>query len=171
MLRFLVNCGRIILGTRCANCYWISVLRVSGNSGWRQMRKSLLASVSLGALVFASGSQAADIAARPAYEAPAMAPAPWSWAGFYVGANVGAAFARGSIADDPTSFVPWLNGSSFNNNSAGVIGGLEAGYNWQWASLVLGIEADISASSLNHSVSFPVPFGNGTPDVYSSKLS
>src|SRR5215471_3956966 len=117
------------------------------------MKRSLLAGVSLGALALASGVQAADLGARPAYKAPVIAPAPWSWTGFYVGGNVGVVRARNSIADAPgTLFAGWLNGATYSNNSTGVIGGLEAGYNWQMANLVLGIEADISASSLNHSV-------------------
>jgi outer membrane immunogenic protein len=135
------------------------------------MKSSLFAGVSLGVVALAAGAQAADLPARPAYKAPALPPAAWSWSGFYVGANVGAVFDQGSIADDPSSFVPWLNGATHSNNSAGVIGGLEAGYNWQWTNFVLGIEADISGSSLNHSESFAVPFGGPAPDTYNSKLT
>jgi outer membrane immunogenic protein len=136
------------------------------------MKLSLLAGVSLSAIALAGGVQAADLGPRPVYKAPALAPAAWNWTGFYVGANVGAAFSNGSVADDPSSFVPWLNGASFGNNGVGAIGGLQAGYNWQMTSLVLGIEADISASSLNHTNSnVAAPFGGGGPDAYNTKLS
>lgn len=135
------------------------------------MKTSLLTGVSLGVLALVTGAQAADLGARPAYKAP-VAPIPFTWAGFYVGGTFGAAFAHGSIADDPSSFTPWLNNVGYSNNSAGVIGGLEAGYNWQWTNLVLGIEADISATSLNHTVYAAAPFsGSGAPDPYSSKLT
>jgi opacity protein-like surface antigen len=86
------------------------------------MKKSLLAGVSLGALVLASGAQAADLAARPVYKAPAAAPV-WSWTGFYVGANVG-----GATNIFSTYLFP---NTSFNSSQSGVIGGLEAGYNWR----------------------------------------
>jgi outer membrane immunogenic protein len=136
------------------------------------VKTKLLTGASVGAILLSGSAQAADLGVRPVYKAPPPAPVTWNWTGFYVGANIGAVFHRGSIADDPSSFVPWLNGASFDNDGTGVIGGLEAGYNWQMASLVLGIEADISASSLNHSNSnVAAPFGGGSPDVYSTKMS
>src|SRR5882757_47538 len=98
------------------------------------MKKSLLAGVSLGALVLASGAQAADMAARPVYKAPVAAPV-WSWAGFYVGANVGGASARTNISNPNDTYFRPLS-SSFNSNQSGVIGGLEAGYNWQFNNVV-----------------------------------
>ncbi len=109
------------------------------------MKKSLLASVSLGALALATGAQAADIAARPAYKAPVMAPAPWSWAGFYVGGNVG--FARARTEMDSPNYIL----SSANSTQSGVIGGLQAGYNWQLNNFVVGLEGDISLGSLRRS--------------------
>ena len=126
------------------------------------MKKSLLASVSLGALVFASGSQAADITARPAYKAPAMAPAPWSWAGFYVGANIGVASARTNISS--ANYF----GGNLDSNTTGVIGGLQAGYNWQFNSLVVGVEADISAASLNRATPSPLGFAG---DVFNGNMT
>jgi outer membrane immunogenic protein len=111
------------------------------------MKKSLLAGVSLGALALASGAQAADMAARPVYKAPVAAPV-WSWTGFYVGANVGGASARTNIFS--TYLFP---DPSLNSSQSGVIGGLEAGYNWQFNSLVVGLEGDISAASLGRTTS------------------
>jgi outer membrane immunogenic protein len=115
------------------------------------MKKSLLAGVSLGALALASGAQAADMAARPVYKAPVAAPV-WSWAGFYVGANVGFASARTNISNPNNTFF-FLASSNFNSSQSGVIGGLEAGYNWQFNSVVVGLEGDISAASLSRSTS------------------
>ncbi|HET7850770.1 MAG TPA: outer membrane protein [Pseudolabrys sp.] len=115
------------------------------------MKKSLLASASVTAIVLATGAQAADLGNRPVYKAPAFAPAPWSWTGFYVGGNVGAVWGRSSVENDPSSVATWLDGRT-DNNRTGVIGGVQAGYNWQWASLVLGIEGDISFASLDRSV-------------------
>jgi len=128
--------------------------------------KSFLASVSLGALVFASGSQAADIAARPVYKAPV-----WSWAGFYVGANVGAASGRGTIADADPSTLTWIGLGTPPGASRKIsaIGGLQAGYNWQFNSLVLGVEGDLSIASLNGSITGLGPLIAG--GTYSSRLN
>jgi len=113
------------------------------------MKKAFLAGASLGALALASGAQAADLAARPVYKAPIAAPV-WSWAGFYVGVNVGVASARTNISAPSNNFF-FPSSASFNSSQTGVIGGLQAGYNWQFNNLVLGIEGDVSAASLNRS--------------------
>ncbi len=109
------------------------------------MKKVLLAGVSLGALGLASGVQAADMAARPVYKAPVPAPS-WTWTGFYVGANLGFADAHTNISS-PNHFS--AIDASFGSRQGGVIGGVQAGYNWQFNSFVLGVEGDISAASLN----------------------
>lgn len=133
------------------------------------MKAKLLAGASLGALALATGANAADLsrpAPAPVYKAPAVIAPVWTWTGFYLGGNVGAVFGHSSIADDPSTSLTWLGGNTFTNNSTGVIGGAQAGYNWQMSNVVLGIEADISGSSLNHSV-----FIAGGSDTYSSRLS
>ncbi|HLH94415.1 MAG TPA: outer membrane protein [Xanthobacteraceae bacterium] len=129
------------------------------------MKRSLLAGASISALLLATGAQAADLGVRPArapvYKAPAMAP--WTWTGFYVGANVGAVAATRSVEDDPSTMGPLLSplGAVDHNDKTGVIGGFEAGFNWQVSNVVLGAEADISFASLDSSstvASFVGPF-------------
>jgi outer membrane immunogenic protein len=92
--------------------------------------------VALASLLGIVSAQAADIAARPAYKAPPpIAPPPFSWTGFYIGANIGAAWAN---ADVVNAF-----GDSFDVTSdARFIGGGQIGYNWQIGpNWVIGIEA------------------------------
>jgi outer membrane immunogenic protein len=113
-----------------------------------------------------SGSQAfaADLpvkAPRPA------APAP-SWTGFYVGGEIGGAWADPSVSYSPNDVAADLlvNGTlgvggqqpfpvnSFN--MSGVTGGLEAGYNWQVSpKWLVGIETDFNASNLKGTVNSP----------------
>jgi outer membrane immunogenic protein len=133
------------------------------------MKKSLLAGVSLGALALAGGAQAADLAPSPVYsKAPVAVPAPiWSWTGFYVGATLGGAAERTNIANPTGNVFP--AGTSFNSDPSGVIGGLEAGYNWQLNNLVLGIEGDISAAALGRTVVPPPAFFPG--DTYTGNMS
>jgi outer membrane immunogenic protein len=56
---------------------------------------------------------------------------PDSWAGPYLGGNLG--YAWGSVANDPTK-------------PSGFVGGVQAGYNWRNGTFVFGIEGDIQAT-------------------------
>jgi outer membrane immunogenic protein len=76
----------------------------------------------------------------------AYVPPPASnWAGFYLGGNIGSGIGR-----DHTAFTLTAVGTStelFNLSPDGINGGIQAGYNWQAANWVFGLEADIQASS------------------------
>ena len=87
---------------------------------------------------------AGDIAGRASTQTPA-APS-YNWSGFYVGGNVGGAFQRGGGTSNffQNDIAPLDD--NFRSQSAGgdsVIGGLHAGYNWQFAARwVVGVEGD-----------------------------
>ncbi len=78
--------------------------------------------------------------------------------GFYVGGNVGWA-AEDRVWTDRDGWIGDLGGdevgSLFRTNS-GVVGGVQAGYNWQCGCSLLGIEADWSWGSLKRSRDFDV---------------
>ena len=121
-------------------------------------------SVLLGGIAAAS---AADMAVKAA-PIP-MAPAAFSWTGFYIGANVGGAWTpnNGGGSDFgplfpgfivlapqaaiPTVFPGQLAALGGSGRSSGVIGGGQAGYNWQVNQFVLGVEADAVGTGLNGS--------------------
>jgi outer membrane immunogenic protein len=65
-----------------------------------------------------------------------------NWNGFYLGGNFGGGSAR-----DRSSVVAPGGSELFNLAPDGVNGGVQAGYNWQAANWVFGIEADIQASA------------------------
>lgn len=70
---------------------------------------------------------------RAAYPVPAPV---HQWTGFYGGVNVG--YGLAGISDNaPLAITSLMHG---------IIGGVQAGYNYQTGSLVLGIEADIQGS-------------------------
>jgi outer membrane immunogenic protein len=131
-----------------------------------EKKTALFTTVSIGALMLASGAQAADLA-RPVYKAPIAPPPAWTWTGFYVGGTLGGVVGHDSITNDPASNALLLN-TPISTNAAGVIGGLEAGYNWQVSQIVLGIEADVSWSSLKQSGTATDFFG--LTDTFSSRL-
>ncbi len=69
------------------------------------------------------------------------------WTGFYVGGNVG--YGVAGLTDNAPLAV--------TTNMTGVIGGVQAGYNYQIDSVVLGVEADIQASGQNASYTRNLP--------------
>jgi outer membrane immunogenic protein len=87
---------------------------------------------------------AADLGARSYTKAPVVAPVS-NWSGFYVGGNLGYGWGNGNT---DVSFLPspadfGVNNTTLGVRSTGVVGGAQAGYNWQMGSLVTGVEADI----------------------------
>ncbi|MBR0832025.1 porin family protein [Bradyrhizobium manausense] len=89
---------------------------------------------------------------RP-YPTFGVAPA-FTWTGFYLGYNLGAAW--NSQKTVTTFSSPW------NTTNIGFIGGLQAGFNYQISSIVLGAEIDgdwMSASPSSSSPSTPGPAG------------
>jgi len=97
------------------------------------MNKSLIAGAALIALSTA-GVRAADLPVAPLPPAP-LPPPVFLWTGFYVGANVGGAWARNNWSDS-------LFLTNFNNNGGVFIGGGQLGFNYQIGRFVVGGEWD-----------------------------
>lgn len=107
----------------------------------------LAGGMALAALVAAQPAMAADITA-PAYKA-APAAAAYNWSGFYVGVTAGGGMASLPVTDKDDSGT-FLNGPTLK--SGGVVGGLHAGYNWQFVpSFLVGLEGDFNWSSFKAS--------------------
>ena len=104
---------------------------------------------------------AADLSRPPLLRAPpAYAPA-FSWTGTYVGANRGGVW--GTFDFNPvtmnnlTGALSAPGSVSVSNNS--LIGGFQAGYNWQIGQWVLGLEQDFQFTGLKPSFAFAAPAG------------
>ena len=92
----------------------------------------------------ASAASAADMSVpRPPMQAAFFAP-PFTWTGFYVGANVGGGWASSTLNDSFT-------GASLGNSTSGFVGGGQLGYNYQMGNFVLGAEWTFDGTSLNAS--------------------
>jgi outer membrane immunogenic protein len=108
------------------------------------MRIVFAATATVAAIAMTSiGANAADLPARrmPA-PAPVYAPPPSSWAGFYVGGNLGGASTHTRITDD-------ITGASLNTGGlSGFIGGGQLGYNFQTGNFVWGGEWTFDWASL-----------------------
>ena len=98
---------------------------------------------------------------------PVAAPTAFSWTGFYVGGDIGGSFASTSIASATTGWA------SRSLNSAGVMGGIYAGYNYQVSpNFVLGLEGDFQGTQGNsNSASFYYPTFDVTPSVQQNWLA
>jgi outer membrane immunogenic protein len=102
--------------------------------------KTLIGSVALIALGTAAAG-AADLAVKAP---PPPLPPVFSWTGFYVGANIGGAWANNNWRD--TLFL-----TNFNNNNNGVfIGGGQVGGNYQIGNFVIGGEWDFDWAGNNN---------------------
>src|SRR5437764_10282453 len=72
----------------------------------------------------------------------------WSWAGPYIGLNLGYSAGKSktdAVFSDATLGTP-LFATGSTEKLSGLIGGVQAGYNWQSGNWVGGIEADIQMS-------------------------
>src|SRR3954469_10601405 len=99
------------------------------------MSKFVLRALVLVGASWAVSAQAADInyGSRAPYTVNQPLNA-YSWAGPYLGGNLG--YAWGSVDNNLTK-------------PSGFVGGIQAGYNWQQGPWVFGAEADIQASGAN----------------------
>jgi outer membrane immunogenic protein len=113
------------------------------------------------ASLFATGAIAADLAPRPYTKAPVIVDPGYNWTGFYVGANLGWSFGR-STTDYTIAGLPF---GSTSQRMDGILGGLQAGYNWQNGRGLLGLEADIQGTGQKGSSSLTdfIPGTPGTP--------
>ena len=104
------------------------------------------AGIAVAPMIGMAGASVAEAADMPLKAAPPMA-AP-SWAGWYVGVNIGGASQRNSW-DLPTSEGGF--DSSHTGTGSAFIGGGQIGYNWQQGMFVYGLEADVSGLSKTNS--------------------
>lgn len=127
------------------------------------MRRVVTTGLSL--LALSGGGLAADL------PAPQSAPVqtPPAWTGFYTGLNVGGGFG----ASRNTFSIAGFELPSFDTSPDGVIGGAQAGYNWQTGPLVLGLEANFEGSGLRGGRTTPCvpPFCGVLAASYTQQLS
>ncbi len=116
------------------------------------MNRFLLAGMAFGAVVAAANSsQAADLPFKAAPQAVAPAPA-YDWSGIYIGAHVGGGWATNDLSDPSIGLVAVaLPGFPVvqTTDSSGILGGVQAGWNYQFGRFVLGTEFDFSWADVN----------------------
>jgi outer membrane immunogenic protein len=139
----------------------------AGGDGVGAMSRLLLVSAALLALVGGTAGAADLPIGAPVYAPPVFVP--FTWNGFYLGLNLGGHWGNDRVStttDSGGAFTATgaasIDGASPGTlNPIGVTGGLQAGYNWQFNSVVAGIEADVNGSTgrLNRTVTIPPTVG------------
>lgn len=112
------------------------------------LKKSLLAGAVI--LLGADAANAADVVD--------VAPVT-DWTGFYVGLHGG--YAWGDLdysADFRDANLRLLDFEGDDTDIDGFFGGLQAGFNWQMDSILLGVEGDISLASIEADAEFRTDF-------------
>ncbi|MDH6258301.1 outer membrane beta-barrel protein [Bradyrhizobium sp. BR13661] len=98
-----------------------------------------------------------------------------NWTGFYAGLNGGYGWARGGVTALPGDALtqslsfgqPVVPPVSASLNANGGLGGGQVGYDWQFAGRgVVGVEADIAATSLKSSASVPLSLFGTQPATF-----
>jgi len=158
------------------------------------MRKVLVAGLGLLAVVaMPRGTMAADL---PVKAPPPPVAVPFSWTGFYVGANAGYSWGRANttlvessvttttatittLAVTPvasaTAITPVTFVGSDRAKMNGWLGGFQAGYNWQINRWVWGLEGDLQLTGERGGTSFCFPLdtacGAGTTTAGTANYS
>jgi outer membrane immunogenic protein len=99
-------------------------------------KKGFLIATSAGFAAAAAAMPAAQAADMP-IKAPRYVEPAASWAGWYIGANAGAAWQNTDV--DVSNSI-----QTFSFSNTVFIGGGQIGYNWQRGNFVFGLEGDIS---------------------------
>ena len=91
--------------------------------------------------LFGASARASDLPTKAPVDKTLSAPSPYNWSGFYVGANFGGGWTNGSLN---------IPGNNVYGGTTELIGGVQAGYNFQAGHILLGAEADVDWASFNH---------------------
>jgi outer membrane immunogenic protein len=94
-------------------------------------------------MLIAAPACAADLGVRAAPGAPAYIASPWD--GLYIGGNVG----FGDTSFSETASIPGASATASVHGN-GVVGGVQAGYNKQFGTFVLGLETDFDLTSIEN---------------------
>ena len=107
-----------------------------------------ISAAAIALLLSSTAAFSADLAPAPV-EPVAPVVLPFSWTGFYAGANVGYAFGgRDTVGIHDPDFL----GDIGKLTGKGFLGGLQAGYNYQFDNIVVGIETDFQGAQIKDTV-------------------
>ena len=111
---------------------------------------------------------AADLPGSVAAAPPPPWPRTWDWNGFYGGINAGYSFGNAhNTWNIPPVLVTGVDAETFN----GPLGGIQAGWNWQYSAFLAGIEADIDYGAETGKQTFNSAFSVTTSTLVTGTIS
>lgn len=117
-----------------------------------------LALVAIAGLLSSTAVSAADLAIAPQLNTAVYSPArAFDWSGFYAGANFG--YGWGEMTSTATGAT---------ENLQGILGGVQAGYNYDFGGFVLGLEGDFQLSDVKYSQTVGVNSASLAIDAFGS---
>lgn len=121
------------------------------------MHRPVLAAIAAAAafMGLTQGALAADLYSPPPSRQPAtvIETLPYSWTGFYIGGNLGGAWAD-------TNLTEVASGLKWGGNQNQFTGGGQVGFNYQVSNIVLGIEGGFNWAAIDaNSAAFAIPAG------------
>jgi outer membrane immunogenic protein len=151
------------------------IWRLSASSGLSLA--STICGLALCGLAFtAVPAHAADmpVPTRSYYPASPPPPAIYDWTGIYLGGHVGGGMLVDSVSQNGTSTGGFGLTNTGNLRPAGVIGGVQAGANYEFAPWVIGIEGTWTDSAIEGNTLIPCSgtcFLNGTTVITQERFS
>lgn len=130
------------------------------------MQKMLFA---VAVIAMTSGAAlAADLAPAPVEPVVPVSPA-YSWTGFYVGVNAGAAWSQTKFDNtgDPNQGLQGIR--PFSDTNAAFAGGIQAGYNYQIGNFVLGVEGSADYVSMDKGIAISTLPATGSATLHSKQ--
>jgi outer membrane immunogenic protein len=122
------------------------------------LKKLVLTSCAVMSLCIGSSVYAADM---PMKSAPQAAPIPtaYNWTGLYLGAHVGGGVPHTQATTTSTNInFPTTGALLAPFDQGGIVGGGQAGFNWQFApQWVIGVEGEYSKTGIHGTTSEPSP--------------
>jgi outer membrane immunogenic protein len=128
----------------------------------RRPSPGLLVGIAVAASALATAASAADmpVPAAPAYTPPVYRPVIYDWTGIYGGAHVGGAWMNDVVTTTTTTILQPA-GTTTNVAPMGVVGGAQAGVNFQFAPVVVGFEGTWTWTSLTGTKITTSPLAGG----------
>src|SRR5580693_4848561 len=112
----------------------------------RRFSPGLLVGLAVAASALATAASAADMPVpAAAYTPPVYRPVIYDWTGIYIGGQLGAASMNDTFTQQTTTAL-LTAGTATKTNPAAVVGGGEAGFNIEFAPVVVGFEGTWTAS-------------------------
>jgi outer membrane immunogenic protein len=143
-------------GIRCLDCIFnektqkmfISFIQARYTGGGA-MKRTALSFCAVAACLAGSGiANAADLPVKA--HAPVVVATPaYNWTGFYLGGHIGYGWGHTDVTNINGN-PPFPAGTQSSSDQDGILGGLQGGYNWQFApNWLIGFEGDYSWADIS----------------------